>query len=410
LLFTAINHTFIHLFYLPSSMDDPLTSWPFWKFGLKKDDLFTKLHDQYNTFPSSIQDPEAFHHDVFECSQEACTPEEFHRLLASRKEQRLRELNSSLESASLEIIANPSLVGTEQWQYALQLFRTKSLDSLVRYFSSYLPDSHPWHESESDAFAGFDDDHNVKSSIHSDETSFFDDMDEKLMVTHEPLSISDDIHSHLPPSPRSMTMCSQASADALHHTYIMNNLTPARTLSFSESESDRFTFPSGREGSDHLHDDDLSQPDDPETPISEYSEGFPETADFEMSGKDDGIITEPRQEIADEPASQMSTDIEYETPTPKPENHGTVFFDAKPSPARRRGCSFSPSRPHPLAQVHSPIPDHELAKSATARFRRRDHSPGRRRKSPGQSTSRIQKSLPGPARSKQRGRRRLEEC
>ncbi len=122
-------------------MDDPGEAWPFWKFGLKKDDLFTKLHDRYNTFPSSIQDPEAFHHDVFEISHEADSPEEFYRLLADRKQQRLRELNESLESAALEIIANPSLIGTDQWQHALQLFRTKSWIPLVRYFASYLPET-----------------------------------------------------------------------------------------------------------------------------------------------------------------------------------------------------------------------------------------------------------------------------
>ncbi|ORY55874.1 uncharacterized protein BCR38DRAFT_297361, partial [Pseudomassariella vexata] len=126
-------------------MDDPGSSWPAWKFGMKRDELFTKLHDQYNTFPSSIQDPEAFHHDVYEISNTASTTAEFHHLLADRKDQRLRELNNSLESASLEIIANPKLIGTEQWQHALQLFRTKSLDSLVRYFASYLPEDHSWH-------------------------------------------------------------------------------------------------------------------------------------------------------------------------------------------------------------------------------------------------------------------------
>jgi hypothetical protein len=122
-------------------MDDPDScwTWPFWKFGLKKDDLFGTLHDQYNTVPSPILDPEAFHHDVYEISQQAASADEFHRLLHTRKEQRLRELNETLESAAFEIIANPSLIGTEQWQHAVQLFRTKSLDSLVRYYASYLP-------------------------------------------------------------------------------------------------------------------------------------------------------------------------------------------------------------------------------------------------------------------------------
>lgn len=107
---------------------------------MNENDLHTKLHDQYNTIASPLQDPEAFSHDVFEIATEATTIHEFHEKMASRKEQRLQELNESLESASIEIIANPSLIGTEQWQHALQLFRTKSLDSLVRYFASYTPE------------------------------------------------------------------------------------------------------------------------------------------------------------------------------------------------------------------------------------------------------------------------------
>lgn len=51
-------------------MDDSGWTWPAWKFGMKRDDLFTKLHDQYNVVPSSLQDPEAFHHDVYEISNE----------------------------------------------------------------------------------------------------------------------------------------------------------------------------------------------------------------------------------------------------------------------------------------------------------------------------------------------------
>ncbi|KAK8100656.1 uncharacterized protein PG998_007944 [Apiospora kogelbergensis] len=195
-------------------MDDELSwSWPAWKFGMKRDDLFSKLHDQYNTFQSTIQDPEAFHHDVYEISNSASTPDEFHRLLAHRREQRLRELNEGLESASLEIIANPKLIGTHQWQYALQLFRSKSLDSLVRYFSSYLPDDHPWHQSSSEDDEQNDGDaHTTVSSSdsavdiigeydHISSKPFFDDGDH-YFITDEPLAITTSVPaSHLPPSP-----------------------------------------------------------------------------------------------------------------------------------------------------------------------------------------------------------------
>lgn len=397
---------------------DPDLAWPFWKFGLKKDDLFTKLHDQYNTFPSSIQDPEAFHHDVYECSQDAHTAEQFHRLLATRKEQRLRELNTSLESASLEIISNPSLIGTEQWQYALQLFRTKSLDSLVRYFSSYLPDNHQWQSDQLATGPSAVSDNDVKSKIHSstsDEPTFFDDSDYIALMTHEPEYITGTNHSHLPPSPRSMTMCSDESRDGSHcdgiqHTYNLHNLTPARTLSFSESESERFTMPSSLESSEHLHHDESQ----PESPISMYSEAFSEIG-FEI--KLDAVEIMAHDNPLETTASQLFVEDDVHTPTPKPEAHAGPFFDlkSKPSPANCRGHSMSPSRtPHPLAQVHSAhtIPNEEQTRLAvSSRLRRRDHSPGRgRRRSPGEPASRIQKSLPGHVGSRHRGRRRMEEC
>ncbi|VTT55890.1 unnamed protein product [Fusarium fujikuroi] len=126
-------------------MDDPAYAWPAWKFGMKKEDLSNKLHDQYNTYLAPIQSPEAFYHDISEIAHAAHSSAEFHRLALSRRQQRLNELNEALESASFEIIGNPSLIETPQWEHAIQLFRTNSLDSLVQYFASYLPREHCWH-------------------------------------------------------------------------------------------------------------------------------------------------------------------------------------------------------------------------------------------------------------------------
>jgi hypothetical protein len=126
-------------------MDDLLWTWPAWKFGMKQEDLFTKLHDQYNTYTIPIQDAEAFYCDIAEISYEAQSTAEFHHLANHRRQQRLSELNKSLESASLEIIGNPKLIKMPQWEHAVRLFQTNSLDSLVRYFASYLPTDHIWH-------------------------------------------------------------------------------------------------------------------------------------------------------------------------------------------------------------------------------------------------------------------------
>ncbi|KAH7205483.1 uncharacterized protein BKA55DRAFT_668838 [Fusarium redolens] len=73
-----------------------------------------------------LQDAEAFYHDISEISYEAQSTVEFHHVASNSRQQRLCELNNSLESA-------------------IQVFRTNSLDSLVRYFASYLPADHIWH-------------------------------------------------------------------------------------------------------------------------------------------------------------------------------------------------------------------------------------------------------------------------
>jgi hypothetical protein len=78
-------------------------------------------------------------------SYEAQSTAEFYHLASHRRQQRLCELNKSLESASVEITGNPNLIKILQWEHAVQLFCTNSLDSLVRYFASYLPTGHIWY-------------------------------------------------------------------------------------------------------------------------------------------------------------------------------------------------------------------------------------------------------------------------
>lgn len=307
-------------------MDDPGWSWPAWKFGLKRDDLFTKLQDQYNTVAFSIQDPEAFHHDVYEISNTASTVDEFHRLLADRKQLRLNELNKSLESASVEIIANPNLIGTQQWQYALQLFRTKSLDSLVRYFSSYLPEDHPWYESDEDPLS----------------KPFFDEPeDDGPLMTHEPLSLNINTKSasipasHLPPSPRSLTMCSDDSAVS----------TPARTLSCSEPETDVMVLSTTL--STGFDDEDLSQSDDPDTPTTSISD-MSETRSLDFQPEMEEVDVEDdytQYEDGPTPMGPVATEegipysVECETRTPRNESRLDSYLGSEVAKARSRSRS-----------------------------------------------------------------------
>ncbi|KAI1492589.1 hypothetical protein F5X96DRAFT_364144 [Biscogniauxia mediterranea] len=347
-------------------MDEPGISWPAWKFGMKRDDLFTKLHDQFNTIALPIQDPEAFHHDVYEISTTASTTEEFHRLLADRKELRLRELNESLESASVEIIANPTLIGTQQWQHALQLFRTRSFDSLVRYFASYLPDGHPWQQD---------------TTTDPTYKTFFDDLDDDddhlAIMTHEPFSMDPSSSipaSHLPPSPRSLTMCSENS----------NPSTPERSLSFSETESDILVLSTTLLRD---FDDGASQPDEPDTPITSISDiseaHYPESQPDVHACDEVDATSEVHLSVEEE-----STNAKTPT-TCRDDLSSDSYLDHTPS-------DLSQPTGSPKSK-YTPLQQHV-----------RDVSPGLlsrgRRRSP--EVGRIQKSQQDPTRARPKGRRR----
>jgi len=394
-------------------MDDPDScwTWPFWKFGLKKDDLFGTLHDQYNTVPSPILDPEAFHHDVYEISQQAASADEFHRLLHNRKEQRLRELNETLESAAFEIIANPSLIGTEQWQHAVQLFRTKSLDSLVRYYASYLPSDHPWYKSDS---ASSSDAGSSAGSLTDSHASFFED--EELAIVDEPFEYPSFPQQHIPASPRSMTMCSDSSVASPigdgHHEFDFEHATPARSLSFSESEPDCCAMGGSNASCDCGRDS-----------------GYLSTSITETDRSGEGVDNKHANTTNTTPSTKTRTGevtlplhtseiTDSETPTPKPEAHSASFFaDTKPSPNhQRRHRSLSPSRPHPLSQrdldeVLVAHRDPRQPQRSKLSRRERECSPAvhrRRRGSPAESGARIQKPLAETARSRPRGRKWAE--
>jgi hypothetical protein len=391
---------------------------------MRRDDLFTKLHDQYNTIPSSIQDPEAFHHDVYELSNKASSADEFHRLMADRKEQRIRELNDLLESASVEIIANPNLIGTAQWQYALQLFRTKSLDSLVRYFASYLPDDHPWHHSDLSSSESEE----PESIVTSQSSSFFED---KPIISEEPFTLpTTTAPIELPPSPRSMTVCSDLSEDVVHHHYVFQTLTPARTLSFSEADSDDFGLKL-KDSLPPLHDDTASQPSDPATPISSVGDLLETHHDFVTIDADDLVDSSDVSAHDEYPSTKTphpNSMMESETPTPKPEAPAACFFDSRLSPVSSalRQRSLSPSRRHhPL--IHATHNDcrksqriyrRDLESSPVRRSLRRrqrraaatglTHDEKSEREDQVEPTGRIQRPLPAPIRSRPRERQRVD--
>ncbi|AEO58482.1 hypothetical protein MYCTH_2305841 [Thermothelomyces thermophilus ATCC 42464] len=76
----------------PDDPNDPKWRWPWWKFRLPPDALFTTLHDRFNTRSCPIQEPYAFLLDVRECADQSAGVDEFYTKLAERRDQRRSEL------------------------------------------------------------------------------------------------------------------------------------------------------------------------------------------------------------------------------------------------------------------------------------------------------------------------------
>ncbi|KAH8120912.1 hypothetical protein FP744_10000963 [Trichoderma asperellum] len=137
--------------------------WPFEKFPLDPNDLFTTLHDRFNTRPFPLQDPVAFHRDVYECADSSDTIDELYSRLEERKAQRIEEMSEGWDEVSTLLVSFPTLLscqlcydpetrdvkmkpGTKndsmgQRRFAfLQYARYMSFDNLVRFFDGFVRD------------------------------------------------------------------------------------------------------------------------------------------------------------------------------------------------------------------------------------------------------------------------------
>ncbi|KAI0410673.1 hypothetical protein F5X98DRAFT_359107 [Xylaria grammica] len=114
--------------------------WPCGKFGMSLDELFTTLHNKFNTWPAPIQDFKAFHSDVSEMSNTARTKEELFCALESRRQQRSEEMAQAWNDIAVHLTAGRSMLPEEQWGYATQFFRTKSLDAMLSFLYTFLTD------------------------------------------------------------------------------------------------------------------------------------------------------------------------------------------------------------------------------------------------------------------------------
>ncbi|TWU76301.1 hypothetical protein ED733_005623 [Metarhizium rileyi] len=412
-------------------MEDPNWAWPAWKFGMKENDLFTNLHDQYNTLSFTLQDPDAFHHDVYEISREAETAHEFHRMMADRRQMRLQELNESLETLAFEIIANPKLMGTDQWQHALQLFRTKSYDSIVRYFASYLPeDSFDRHDALSTLSASLSEIDTISTAATSvnDAPSPFMDADD-YFFNSAPLTAESDLmkdkshnnpYTHVTSSPphlddtQSEPSVSSSPSEAECSDSLAHSL--SRSMSFSGSESRHVAPELVRQGYFEKKLGKSSQSDEFVTAITSLCESFESTAAADVkigrshtTGHDVDLTTDDDEDI---PTAQYPDDefehLDYvsfinclsaydttgsDTTTPRPKAAAASYVELR---------SVTASSKKAPSHQHSPSPKCCSANRGTG-------SPPREvRRSPEESLSKIQKPVQDVTRKRSKARRRID--
>lgn len=393
-------------------MEDTDFAWPSYKFGFKHSDLTTTLHDKYNTFTSTIQDPEAFHHDVWEISNEAESTEDFHRLMAERRDQRMQELNDTLETLAVEIISNPKLLDSKHWKYALQLFRTRSFDSIVRYFASYLPEDYEDFRAASSTSSSFSEAHSehtahtTTTASSVDETpfpTFLDEHPDGPIMTDEPCSLDED-HVDLCSSaagaplspPESEPFADQRSVSDVESSRSINP--PSRSMSFSGSESEIF-MPSfihrARE-----HDEVDSMSDECDTAAASLTDGAESHSSLDSADHDQPLtpVHDYEDEEYDIPPTQFPEDafdaldpydtLESETPTPRQETLATSYVEYKSAVSRRLPSPHR--RPASPKQIR---PDGPYLMVTS-------------RRSPEESASKVQKPSSDASRQRCKGRMR----
>ena len=394
-------------------MEDPNYAWPSWKFGLKHDDLFGKLHDDYNTCTFTIQDTDAFYHDVAEISYDADTIQELHKRLADRRLQRLQELNDALEGTAVEIICQPQLMDSEHWPLALQLFRTKSYDSIVRYFSSFLPANDPSRRDPPTASSSFSEAHSehtahtAASSVDRAPTPpFLENFDKPdgPVMTEEPDSFDDNVDDlsavGAPLSPtESEPFAVQPSVSSPGDLESRDSTNPpSRSMSFSGSESGAFVTDFIRRTLGHDEVEYLSQSEESDAAVISLTDGAESYASLDSADHDQPLT--PIRDDEDDylPSEQFpeddfdALDALHDTPeselaTPKQETVASSYMKYKSVTSRRL--------PSPHRRPPSP-------KS----FRQDGHPLMVSRRSPEESMSKIQKCVPDAIRQRPRARRR----
>ena len=139
--------------------------WPWWKFELMPDLLFTTLHERFNTRTCPIQSPHAFLFDVRACAEESPDIDTFYAKLTERRDQRVVELEAAWsevrsrmhsmlrrgpicgfpECKSMEMEdRNPPTKNDKRYARSAafcHLSRTMAFDCLIDFFDGFVRDN-----------------------------------------------------------------------------------------------------------------------------------------------------------------------------------------------------------------------------------------------------------------------------
>jgi hypothetical protein len=114
-----------------------------WRIGYELKDVFSILHEKFNTVPMFIQDRDAFYSDVAELISNASDKEDFDAKLQERREQRLKELKDFERNIKSWMIRGHSPLNDDQMKAFIDLCREASLNSLILFLTSLLvPNKH----------------------------------------------------------------------------------------------------------------------------------------------------------------------------------------------------------------------------------------------------------------------------
>lgn len=124
--------------------------WDAWKVGMDVEDLFGDLHLRFNTFSGNIQSKQTFYCDVWELARKAPNRDKFEEMLADRRALRLKELRASLAQITSYLYRHPHLIPNSKtvssdsnYYNTMDVLRSRSLDSIVKYFGAMIPEETP---------------------------------------------------------------------------------------------------------------------------------------------------------------------------------------------------------------------------------------------------------------------------